>query len=878
MLFGTVYRKPSSKAANDKLIRDAIDVAADSSRKILICGDFNHPEINWKDNTVNASAFSPEMRFFDCLEDNFLQQHVTKPTRFRGKDKPSTVDLIISENSQTQIEPIHEVPLDKSDHVVLKWSYLLGVTESENVTNNEPVRKNYYKGRYKDMKKDCEDINWTNELLPEQYQSTELSEIPFQNLNLNEMLEKLYDKVENLVNIHVPDKSTTNKKQQQPWMTRKSLKQIKKKYHSWKRFQASSSGNYKLYLDYIKQRDKSTKLTRDAKKEYERKIAKDCKNNPKAFYKYCNWKAGKKSQHIRLHDEAGNFQTSDLDNANLLNRYFASVFTEENDKKELIFNAAAGYIFNDDISDPFEFKDKAITQVEDMLPDIDITMEDVYTLLRQVDPNKSSAAFCIHPRILKELSEELTLPIYLIFLCSLKQGKVPDKWKVGTITPLHKGDNRHVPKNYRPVTITSKLCRILETIIKQRLISHLTENNILCDNQHGFRCGRSCTTNLLETLEYITEMYDKGIAVDEIFLDFSKAFDKVPHQRLLFKLKKYGIQDNTLAWIESFLNNRFQNVKVKNTLSKTLPVISGVPQGSVLGPVLFLLYINDLPNYIHCKSSIFADDSKIYSKIQSMEDSERLQDDLNNLVEWSRIWMMSFNTDKCHVMHFTDRNPLFIYTMGGRLLQISKTEKDLGVLISNNLKSDEHIDYCVKKAYKVLGMIKRTFVHVDKDIFLNVYKTFIRPILEYGQSAWSPYLQKDIDKIELVQRRATKLVFSLRELSYEERLSQLGLYSLESRRKRGDMILMYKLLHDKLDIRYESTFFRPMDCNQSVNTRSHKLKVIPCHKSKTGIGYNRFSNRVIVSWNSLPDKVVNSPNVDTFKRNYDDHLNLSKKN
>ena len=332
----------------------------------------------------------------------------------------------------------------------------------------------------------------------------------------------------------------------------------------------------------------------------------------------------------------------------------------------------------------------------------------------------------------------------MLFKKSLSSGTVPKKWKNVTVTPIHKGEDRHAAKNYRPITITSVLCRLLEKIIKKSVMEHFVSNNIIPKEQHGFVNRKSCLTNLLETLEDITKWQDLGIPVDEIYLDFAKAFDKVPHQRLLYKLEKLGITGALLIWIESFLYGRSQCVRIRNSLSESIPVTSGVPQGSVLGPLLFIAYISDLPCAITSPATIFADDTKVYRRIQSIDDSQYLQEDLDSLADWCATWGMLFNTSKCVVMHFGKDNPKYLYHIEGRLLDRCSTHKDLGVVISDTLKPEEQISKCISKANMMVGMIRRTFTHIDNEIFLKTYKVFVRPILEYCQESWSPFLQKDI--------------------------------------------------------------------------------------------------------------------------------------
>ena len=626
-----------------------------------------------------------------------------------------------------------------------------------------------------------------------------------------------------------------------------------------------------MYQSYCKQRNKAAKLLRNTKREFELKIAKEAKVNPKAFYKYCNSRSGSKQHVIRLKGQDGKTILSKKENAELLNQYFCSVFTNEDDAPELILNNAYENTFEEEVGKPFDFP---IDNQDNELENVSIDIAEVLKHLKDLDPHKSTVPFCIHPLILKEAAEELVRPIYNIFKVSLEQGKLPTCWKTGIVSPIHKSGDRHAPSNYRPITITSILSRILEKIVKATFTEHIATNNLLNSNQHGFISGRSCLTNLLHTMEELMWNIDNGLVMDEIFLDFSKAFDKVPHQRLLFKLKQYGICGRLLNWIESFLSHRKQAVKVNNVMSGTRNVSSGVPQGSVLGPLLFLMFINDMPLNIKSGIKLFADDTKLYRIIRSVNDADILQEDLDKLTHWCKEWKMVFNTSKCHVLHISRNkkncptNQLYYYHIDGQLLVPSVTEKDLGVSISNDLKPHQHIVNIVKKANKTLGMIKRSFTHINRDIFMLTYKTFIRPSLEYCQSVWSPHLQKDINMLENVQRRASKMVLGLHNIPYEQRMQKLSLQSLQYRRTRGDMILMFKIFNHLIDIDPQDFF----TLKRYQNNRGHNWKVEFKRQPNTDYGRNTFTYRVIIPWNKLPASVVNSKDVPEFKRNYDNHF------
>ena len=376
---------------------------------------------------------------------------------------------------------------------------------------------------------------------------------------------------------------------------------------------------------------------------------------------------------------------------------------------------------------------------------------------------------------------------------TLECGHVPKDWKLANVTAIFKKGDKELANNYRPVSLTSHVCKVFESILRDCIVEHLNKYNLINNSQHGFTRKRSCLTNLLEFLEYVSDYVDQGFPIDVIYLDFQKAFDKVPHKRLMKKIKSLGITGKIYDWIEDWLNNREQRVVLLGKSSKWVKVESGLPQGSVLGPLLFLIYINDIDDCVNSKLLKFADDTKVFRVIASPEDIISVHGDLVNLDKWSKDWLMLFNVDKCKIMHFGYNNLKTDYKMSDNSLDKVDMERDLGVIIQSNLKCNEQCANAVKSANRTLGMIKRSFSYLDEDIVLQLYKTLVRPKLEYSVQAWRPYLRKDIDLIEKVQRRATKLVPNLKHKTYEERLLHLNLTTLETRRLRGDLIEVFKI-------------------------------------------------------------------------------------
>ena len=352
---------------------------------------------------------------------------------------------------------------------------------------------------------------------------------------------------------------------------------------------------------------------------------------------------------------------------------------------------------------------------------------------------------------------------------------------------------------------------------------------------------------------------------DTIYLDFSKAFDSVAHKRLLHKISAFGIRGSVLSWIQDFLTGRRQYVSVKGGSSSWKDVLSGVPQGSVLGPILFILYINDLPEVVNSIVKIFADDTKIYNQDSN---SDIIQQDLDALCTWAQIWQLRFNVKKCKTVHYGKNNQCYQYTMNFEDIETASEEKDLGVTFQQDLKFSSHIAEKVNKANSTLSLIVRTFDYIEKDSFILLYKSLVRPHVEYGNTIWYPFLRKDIESVEKIQRRATKLIPELKDMTYTERLKKLKLPSLAHRRRRGDMIQAFKIIKGIEDIPSER-FFKL--CTSS-STRGHSLK-LEKPRCRTTLRLQQFSQRIINDWNSLPEGAVLAKDVNEFKSKIDQHWN-----
>ena len=652
--------------------------------------------------------------------------------------------------------------------------------------------------------------------------------------------------IESIIDKFVPFQKQ-GKRCRKEHLSKEAIRKIMLKQTMWRVYRRTRKDED--YAKYKEALNAATTEIRQSKRSYEQKLACNIKNDSKSFYAYVRSKQNVQDKVGPLEDSAGNIISQGFLMAEDLNGYFSSVFTKE------------------DISSLPVADAKFQGAKSDYLGPLVVTPELVAKKIKAMKDNKSPGVDGIPPKLLMETVEQISIPLARVFNLSLKEGVVPFEWKEANIIPLFKKGSRNKSENYRPVSLTSVICKLLERLIKDHMVEFLVKHKLLNSSQHGFLKARSCLTNMLCFLEEITKWIDVGSPVDIIYLDFQKAFDKVPHQRLLLKLKAHGIGDSITDWIEQWLTDRRQRVVVDGEVSNWKSVLSGVPQGSVLGPILFLIYINDLDDSITSNVLKFADDTKLFRKVNTDGDKQHLQNDLDRLVKWSEKWQMLFNFGKCKCLHTGHGNLNVNYKMGDTVLGTTVKEKDLGVTISADMKVSEQCGIAASKGNQILGLIRRNITYKGKKLIIPLYKAIVRPHLEYCIQAWRPYRKKDIDTLERIQRRATKMIPELRDLSYEERLKECGLTTLETRRLRGDQIEVFKILNGYENIDRNMFFSLKKDSR----TRGHEVKLVK-DQCRLDIRKHSFSQRTINEWNKLSTDCVTASSVNMFKNKVDTYL------
>ena len=411
-------------------------------------------------------------------------------------------------------------------------------------------------------------------------------------------------------------------------------------------------------------------------------------------------------------------------------------------------------------------------------------------------------------------------------------------------------------------------CKLLEHVVAKDLLTHLDNNKILSDTQHGFRQSRSCETQLVQFVDELLQHMCDGKQIDAVVMDFSKAFDMVPHNSLLVKLASYGVQSYNSAWIKSFLSDRSQCVVVDGIPSDPAPVTSGVPQGSVLGPILFLVFINDMPECISSKCRLFADDTIVYREIVSADDTTLLQQDLDALQVWERRWGMSFNPSKCNTINITRKTkPIVVaYTLKEEPLDNVKVATYLGVQLANNLTWHNHIAKVSAKGNKTLGFVKRNIKTSSQNTKTLAYQTLVRPTVEYASCIWSPHQEHLIYSIEKIQRRAVRYVCA----NYKQTASVTSMQrslkwdTLEQRRMKSIVTMGYKIIHKLVAI---------PSAQLVVNTLPTRGNGMKFHRIQALSNYYKYSffPTFVPLWNSLPPDAALTDKLDIFKQKISSH-------
>jgi hypothetical protein len=684
------------------------------------------------------------------------------------------------------------------------------------------------------MRREAASYNW---------ESLESDDIDTYASNITETLITLSKK-------HIPNKIVTIRQTDPPWMHNEIRKYIRKRKRAYDR--AKKSNNIEHWNKYKTLRNKTTHLLRNAKTDYTKQLSEKIKGENLKTTDY--WKILKQfikptvNSKIKILNDNGTILTSDTEKANLLNQFFQSQSSLDDKNKSL--------------------PNFHVHQNINKLDTINITYDEVRDTLKTLNVGKASGPDNINNRILKELSEELSVPLCHLFRKSLTACKVPSQWKLANVCAVYKKGDPSIVSNYRPISLLSTISKSLEKIIHKHIFNFFVANNTITSLQSGFVPNDSTTNQLVSIYNTFCKALDDGKEVRAVFCDISKAFDRVWHKGLIFKLQSAGINGGLLNWFSDYLSDRKQKVVLPGGSSQTVFISAGVPQGSILGPLLFLIYINDIVLDINSYIRLFADDTSLYIIVDNpLHAAVTLNSDLKKITEWANGWLVDFNPSKTESVIISRKVNKPIHpplTMNGVQINEVTSHKHLGVTFSNDGNWHSHIQNITKKAWQRIYIMRSLKFILDRKSLETIYLSFIRPLLEYSDVVWDNITQQDEFELEKIQLEACRIITGTTKLvSISNLYEDTCIQPLKVRRYKHKQILLYKMFNNLSPHYLSSLVPDTVGESSDYNLRNaDNTRNIFCH---TQLYSHSFLPSSIKDWNNLPVNYRNSPSISIFK-------------
>lgn len=818
-LVGGIYRPPDANNNYWQLMEECIDQAFTSNGQVVIGGDFNINMMSSDSNKLSRLIASYN-----------AHQLIDSPTHFT-EHSSSLIDLIIvrhSHNIITSFVADSFIPDLVRFHCpvvcVLKFS------KPKQTCYNRRIWS-YDRGNYTEYKQLLNSYDWS-------FIDTE---------ETDSVADKIADNILTAAAATIPNKNVTIRPGDIPWMNN-TLRQLIKQRQKLHKIAKRSNTEY-AWSKFRKARNEATECLRKSKQEYNNKLIDKINSSnlsSKEWFKIAKQLTSKKSS-SSIPPLIDNDQYIDDNDgkANVLNNYFCSQST-----------------LDDSNQPPFD----PIPTSNCSLTNISLSVQDVKDAVCSMDPNKASGPDLISPRLIREGIDALSVPLCNYYNRLLLNSSFPTAWKRANVTPIYKKADPSQPSNYRPVSLLSCLGKLMERCIHKHLYNYVISNNLITSFQSGFIKGDSTVNQLAFFYNDICKALDDGKEVRAVFCDISKAFDRVWHKGLIYKLSSIGIKGKLLHWFSNYLSNRKQRVVIANSTSSWKNINAGVPQGSILGPLLFLIFINDIINNINSNIRLFADDTSLYIIVDSPQISANiLNSDLDKIHAWSKKWLVTFNPAKTETILFSRKRvkvnhpPL---VMNNTTIPSVNSHKHLGLTFTEDTKWKDHISLTLDKAWQRIGILRTLKFIVNRSCLEKMYFCFIRPLLEYADVVWDNCSRELKNEIEAVQNEAARIVSGATKLcNIQTLLSELQWETLESRRKNHRLVLMYKM-KNSLAPEYLQNTLPQMAQDRYPLRNSENTPIMTC---KTKQYFDSFLPATIRDWNNLPISTRNSPTIGTFK-------------
>jgi len=819
--FFIIYRPPSydcMAVTHMSLIIDCLSTYESTNHCNIIVGDLNLPKINWATMSCpNDNIHKPFLSF--AIESSYSQL-ISFPTHDNN-----ILDLILCPDPSMIgcVKPV--VPFGASDHDMILFNVIVTNKSCCSFVQDPCCVYNWQSADYDAIERYLSNFDWYN--LVTMFPDASALWDAFKSI--------LYDAVDWYVPKYQHNyRNSTKLCSRLPCTLRKCLAE---KRCLWRKLRLNKHDT----LIRSKYRDCVHNwhfLIRQRQMQVEGRLID--KNSLGLFYKFVNKRTSNRTDIGPIISQDNITITDDYDKACAFNDYFTSVGRPDNGVLPPCTN-----------------------KTTNILDSVDVNEFNVLCAINRMKSGFSSGPDGLPAVFFKRLQYTVAKPLSIIFHQLLSVAYVPDDWKKALITPVYKKGPQTDCSNYRPISITCVTSKILERVICCQVREHLVNNNLLHYTQHGFTTGRSTCTNLLESFNDWTLCFQDKQQVSVVYIDFSKAFDVVSHNKLFARLQSYGIAGSLLSWLCNFYSGRTHCTKVGTTLSDISDVISGVIQGSAIGPLMFLAYLNELAEILAnfgIKVNFFADDVKVYARITNDVDRLVLQEAVDALYSWAKDWQLSISVEKCCLLNIGQRVTDVSVSIDSTVLPVVNSCRDLGIIVTSDLSPSSHVNSIVAKAHARANAIHRCFVSRNTNLLVRAYLVYVRPLLEYNSVIWSPHLKQDIDAIERVQRRFTKRLRGFGNYTYSERLHLLKLPSLELRRLHTDLIWCYKIIFGLVAL-IPSDFFQ---FRVSSVTRGHPYKILKPHSCCTARA-SFFAERIVNIWNSLPHDSIDFSSLHAFK-------------